>query len=218
MDARRPIKTRSAEWAQRCSQFLCRFGITPNLVSVVSVAFALLVAGCYWASDYFESSLWQRSIFLLGAAIGIQLRLICNLMDGMIAIEGGKATRNGDIYNEIPDRFADLIIIVAAGIWAGDRVYSDLAWLAGALSILIACIRMQGAALTQEHDFSGPMAKPQRMALLTLVTLLLIALGCFNVTLPVMFWALLVLIVGEALTIVRRIRNLSIKLGGHQPK
>ncbi len=49
------------------------------------------------------------------AAVGIQLRLVCNLMDGMLAVEGGLKTANGDLFNEFPDRIADVAILAALG-------------------------------------------------------------------------------------------------------
>ena len=45
----------------------------------------------------------SRALLLLAAA-GIQLRLLCNLLDGMLAVEEGFKSKTGDIYNDLPDR------------------------------------------------------------------------------------------------------------------
>jgi phosphatidylglycerophosphate synthase len=45
---------------------------------------------------------------------GIQLRLLCNLLDGMVAIEGGFKTKTGEIFNELPDRLSDALILIGA--------------------------------------------------------------------------------------------------------
>lgn len=46
----------------------------------------------------------------------MQSRLLCNLFDGMVAIEGGKKSANGDLYNDMPDRFADALFIIPVGM------------------------------------------------------------------------------------------------------
>ena len=51
----------------------------------------------------------MRGVILLLAALCIQLRLVCNLLDGMVAVEHGKGSPSGPIWNELPDRFADVL-------------------------------------------------------------------------------------------------------------
>ena len=61
---------------------------------------------------------WVWIGFVL-AAVCVQLRLLCNLLDGMVAIEGGKQSPTGMLYNEFPDRVADSLFLVALGYAAG---------------------------------------------------------------------------------------------------
>ena len=37
---RRPLKSRGTDWARRLSRFLLRAGLTPNVVSLLSILFA----------------------------------------------------------------------------------------------------------------------------------------------------------------------------------
>lgn len=37
------------------------------------------------------------------------------MLDGMVAIEGGHQSKAGPIYNDVPDRFSDVIIFFCAG-------------------------------------------------------------------------------------------------------
>ena len=107
---------------------------------------------------------WQTIAGLVVAAICVQLRLLCNLLDGMVAIEGGRRSAVGALFNEIPDRIADSLFIVALGYAI------DTAWLgwAGALAAAVtAYIRVLGGSLGLPQDFRGPQAKPHRMAVLT---------------------------------------------------
>src|SRR5580698_6464905 len=77
-DNRRPLKTRSAGWAQYLAAVLVRAGASPNAISVASVVFAALGA---WLLVRFANS-----GALLGAALCIQLRLLCNMLDGIVAL------------------------------------------------------------------------------------------------------------------------------------
>ena len=96
------------------------------------------------------------------------LSLLCNLLDGMVAVEGGLKTKSGEIFNDLPDRLADPILFICAGYSLAGLVPHGVAlgYLAGLLSVLTAYVRVLGAAAGAGHDFSGPMAKPHRMALL----------------------------------------------------
>ena len=44
--ARRQLKTRDKPWAQKLARWIGGTGITPNMISVVSVVFAILGAVC----------------------------------------------------------------------------------------------------------------------------------------------------------------------------
>jgi len=160
-DNRRPLTTRSSAWARKLAAELAQSSITPNQISLLSLFFALtgslvLVWGL---------SPWS----LLLCAVCAQMRLLCNLLDGMVAVEGGRQTPDGILYNELPDRVADVLFLVALG-YAAQQPW--LGWLAAVLAVLTAYVRVFGGSLGQAQDFRGPMAKPHRMALLTVACLI----------------------------------------------
>jgi len=95
---RRPIAARASGWARSISAALARSSVTPNQISMLSIVFAALGALMLWLAT---------PLALVVAAACIQLRLVCNLLDGMVAMEGGKKTPTGALYNEFPDRVAD---------------------------------------------------------------------------------------------------------------
>ena len=65
----------------------------------------------------------------LVAACCIQLRLLCNVLDGLLAIEGGLQTKSGAVFNELPDRLSDTVILVCAGYAVGEMPWvSALGW------------------------------------------------------------------------------------------
>jgi len=155
---RRPIRARSSGWATGSAAWLARSGISPNQISTASMFFALLGALAFWASRW---NAWA----LVAAAACIQLRLLCNLFDGMVAVEGGKRSAVGEVYNEIPDRVSDTLFLVAAGY---TTPWPELGWAAAVLAVGTAYVRAFGASLGNGNDFAGPLAKQQRMAMLTI--------------------------------------------------
>ena len=193
-------------WASAVSRALLRAGARPNQVSVLSIVFA---AGAGWCLARGGAPLWWEWLL---AALGIQLRLLCNLMDGMLAVEGGLKSPNGDLYNEFPDRLADVIILAALGQAGGDAVSALLGWLCACGALMTACARTHGASLTGAHDFRGPMAKPHRMALATAACLVMVALHFLGSPARPLPWLLGVMLAGIALTLCRRLGALSRQL------
>lgn len=188
-------------------------GITPNTISALSVVFAACGAAAYLAAG--GKIPWAAG-WITGAAC-IQLRLICNLMDGMVAIEGGRKSVTGDLWNEIPDRLADGIFLVSAA-WA-----VGLPWvgaLAAWAAVMTAYVRAMGASLTGIQDYCGPFAKPHRMAILTIASLLTAAEPAMGGIVPrgeIMRFALYLIAAGTCVTIFRRTRRLAARLKEAKP-
>ncbi|MBK9081381.1 MAG: CDP-alcohol phosphatidyltransferase family protein [Rhizobiales bacterium] len=159
---RRPLASRDTTLARRLTQALLATSVTPNQISLLSIVFAAAGAAALLAAP-------QRPWAWLAAALAIQLRLLCNLLDGMVAVEGGRGSTLGALYNEIPDRIADSILIVALGHAAGAPW---LGWAGALAAALTAYVRTLGGSLGLPQDFRGPMAKPQRMATMTLACVL----------------------------------------------
>jgi phosphatidylglycerophosphate synthase len=161
---RRPIAARASGWAVKLSAALAQSTITPNQISLLSVFFAALGA---------MMLAWSPNLAgLLLCAVCVQLRLVCNLLDGMVAMEGGKQTATGALFNEFPDRVADSLLIVGLG-YAAHMPW--LGWLGALLAALTAYVRVFGGSLGLPQDFRGPLAKQHRMAVLTAACLLAIA-------------------------------------------
>lgn len=171
--ARRPLRSRDTAWAAALARRAKEVGLTPNAISILSIVFAGFGALCLMtASD--ACSRIAASLVWLGAVVLIQLRLLCNLIDGMVAIEGGMKSPAGGLYNEVPDRIADPLLLLAAGYcneWVVKLWGIPLGWLAAVLSVLTAYIRVLGGTLTGTQSFMGPMAKQHRMAVLTVACL-----------------------------------------------
>lgn len=171
VENRRPIKARGNRLAAATATMLARKGVLPNQISVASMGFALLAGFCFWVGLGYTEQTGQRVLLVL-AALAIQGRLLCNLFDGMVAVEGGLKTPGGEVYNELPDRVADSLIILGVGYglqawpWA-----AHVGWAAALMAMATAYIRVLGGSCGLPQKFLGPMAKQQRMALLTAAAL-----------------------------------------------
>jgi len=149
---------------------------------------------------------------LLGAAVAIQGRLLCNLFDGMVAVEGGLRSKTGDLWNDVPDRFADPLIIIPAGYAAGLPWAVEVGWIAGLVAVLTAYSRWLGAGLGRGQDFRGPLAKPQRMAVMTIAAVIAAAATWWQLAGWVLVAALVVVAAGGLMTLTLRLRRLAQQL------
>lgn len=202
--ARRPLKSRQTAWAKTLSRLIAQAGITPNMISFMSMVFALLSL----ASAIYAAKTGER-IYLILAALFIQMRLICNLMDGMVAVEFGKKSKTGDLWNDVPDRFADVAIILGAGYFENSYPLAvEIAWANSVLAVMTAYLRVLGASLNSPHYYIGPMAKPQRMAILT-------AAYIGSAIYPgagLLYGTLLIMLIGQIVTCARRLNLITIDL------
>ena len=112
---RREIPQRSSRWAAKSADILAAAKLTPNQISVGSVVFAAVgAAALIWSAQTGDAMI--RAVLLAAAAACIPLRLLLNMLDGMLAVEKGMSSPVGDIYNELPDRISDVLFLAAAGI------------------------------------------------------------------------------------------------------
>ncbi len=163
--ARRPLTSRDSLWARALANWLAQRRVPPNAISLASLGFAALGAAAMLAAPGMTGGA-RATLFVL-AAVCIQLRLLCNLLDGMVAVEGGLGSKSGEIYNEVPDRIADPLLLVPAGYATGFALGPELGWLCGLLALFTAYIRAMGGSAGLAQGFQGPMAKPHRMAAMT---------------------------------------------------
>lgn len=150
-EGRRPIKERTTGWARALARAVAATGLTPNQISVISVVISLGAMANFYYHNY------------LAAALCITCRLLCNMIDGMVAVEHNMKSPSGEIFNELPDRLSDTATILGAG-YACQMVQLSL-W-TSLVAVLTAYIRTLCTHAGAPADFGGPMAKQQRMKLL----------------------------------------------------
>jgi phosphatidylglycerophosphate synthase len=215
---RRPIASRERELSKRLAFWLVHRGIPPNAISIAGMFAGVLAGAAFAATDL---SGWDRPFFLL-AALLMQLRLLANMLDGMVAVQTQRASPLGELFNEVPDRISDVAILIGAGYALGSR--PELGYLAACIALFTAYLRAEGKVAGAHQEFCGPMAKPQRMFIMTL-TALYCGLtprnwqpslpGFPETQLPVA--ALTVIVVGGLWTAVRRLRRIARALDRDRP-
>jgi phosphatidylglycerophosphate synthase len=162
---RRPIAVRHWAIFRNLAVWLAARGVSPNSISLAGMGCGI-AAGIVLASTSWCSSMEQR-IAWLAAALLIQFRLLANMLDGMVAIECRKASPVGELFNEVPDRISDVATLVGAGYASGGDV--TLGYLAACIALFTAYVRAMGKAAGAAQEFCGPMAKQQRMFLVTVI-------------------------------------------------
>ena len=205
--SRRVLATRNAEWARRLARRLAGCGVRPNAVSVAGAGFALAAGMAFWLSS--GSARGWRAALLLAAAACVQARLLCNLLDGMLAVEQGLNSRTGEVFNDLPDRIADVLILVGAGYAVRHLAYGPtLGWAAALSAVFTAYVRVLGGSLDLTQHFIGPMAKQHRMFTLTVVTCLAAVEALAGMPSRAIPAGLAVIVSGSVATTIRRTRRI----------
>src|SRR5437667_10096599 len=210
---RRPIATRNRKWAQAATIWLASRNVSPNAISIAGMC-ACIVAGIALGA----TSIADYRILWLIAALGAQLRLTANMLDGMVAIASSRTSKTGELYNEVPDRISDAAVFIGAGFAWGGNV--TLGYIATILAIFTAYVRAAGKIAGSPNEFCGPMAKQHRMLVVTLICVYaaitprswqMIAFDDLRIGLTTL--GLAAIIVGCVITVIRRLARITHALG-----
>jgi len=213
---RRPIAARNLKGMQAIASWMARKGFSANGISVAGMGFGTLAGVALFLTSRLPDG--ARLLWIVGAVF-IQLRLLANLFDGMVAIERGTASKVGELYNEVPDRISDSATLIGLGYAAGGDVLLGLG--AALAAMMTAYVRAVGKGAGAPNEFCGPMAKQQRMFLATMGSLFgavaptawqRLPLGCCTLGVPACI--LSVILAGSLVTVVRRLLKIGARLRG----
>jgi phosphatidylglycerophosphate synthase len=206
---RRPIATRNRKWAQAATAWLASRNVSPNAISIAGLC-ACITAGLALGLTSVE----YNRVFWLIALLGAQLRLTANMLDGMVALVSSRASKVGELYNEVPDRISDAAVFIGAGYaWGGNVA---LGYITTILAIFTAYVRAAGKVVGTPNEFCGPMAKQHRMLVITIACLYSLVVPRSwqifhfdNLKVGVMALALTLIIAGCLVTVVRRLQRIA---------
>ena len=211
---RRPLASRGWKISEHIANFLAGSGATPNAISIAG-----MICGICGGAMFAETARSMHSwIFWLAGALFVQLRLLANLYDGMVAVARGVASPVGELFNEVPDRVSDAATLIGFGYAAGSNAL--LGFVASIFAIFLAYVRAQGKVAGAQQEFCGPMAKQQRMAAVTIAAVLSAILSLMPAVIgnpgyerwKIPEWTLWIIIAGSIITVIRRLHRIATAL------
>ena len=155
--SRRPIARMFRATARAPVRACVWLDIHPDWISMSSIAAWAAAGACFWRAGGYP-------VLLLGGSLLCCLRLWLNMLDGMVALASGKASRRGEIVNELPDRFSDVLIFV--GIAHSGLCHLVAGYWTAIMALITAYVGIIGQAVGARREFGGVMSKPWRMATL----------------------------------------------------
>jgi phosphatidylglycerophosphate synthase len=207
--SRRPIGERFRATAHPFTRWCVRAGIHPDVISFASILAAALAGWCFLFAGRFP-------ILLLIAPPFMLLRLWLNMLDGMVALEGGKASLRGEILNDLPDRISDVLIF--AGVAHSGLCHLATGYWAAIMAVMTAYVGVFGQAVGIGRQFGGIMSKPWRMIVLAIGAWWTLAVIGFNNAkmvlggLTILDWTCIVIIIGCVQTIWVRLARIMRRL------
>src|SRR6266404_3994091 len=201
--SRRPIANIFRRTAETATRFCVRNGIHPDAISYLSIVASAAAAICFWKSG-------QTRWLLILAPLLCYLRLWFNMLDGMVAVAANKASRRGEILNDLPDRISDVIIFV--GVAHSGLMNPFIGYWAAIFTVVTAYVGLFGQALGAQRAFGGIMSKPWRMVALHIGAWLEFVGRRSFAGFTILDWTCFIVIAGCVQTIVVRLKRITVAL------
>ena len=167
----------------------------PDLFTYGALALSALAGWALFSAQAQRAWLWL-------VPAGALIRLLFNLLDGLVARELGLAGAWGEVKNEFGDRLADSAIFL--GLAFGGYADARLAALALALILCVSYLGVLSKALTGRRLYAGIFGKGDRMISLALFTFY----PLFSGDLTSYNWYLAAAALAATVTIVQRLGSL----------
>jgi archaetidylinositol phosphate synthase len=140
-----------------------KIGLTPNIISVIGLALAILSATAY------AMVAQNQPVLLLLAVVLLLASGFCDILDGVLARTHQQASVFGGFFDSLLDRYADAAVY--AGVMIGGLC--DPAWGLVALvgSLLVSYSRARAEAAGIKMESVGIAERAERMIILAAATL-----------------------------------------------
>jgi len=123
-----------------------RIGLTPNRISVISVALAFLSAIAYWAYGTWQT----QKLYILLATVLLLLSGFCDALDGVLARLYQETTAFGGFLDSLLDRYADAAVYVGIIVGGLCNQFWGLTALVGSLLVSYARARAEAGGIKTE--------------------------------------------------------------------
>jgi len=165
-------------------------GLTPNQVSAIGIAFAMLSALAYW--------IWRfHLLLLLAAPILLLASGFCDALDGALARIYGETTTFGGFLDSLLDRYADAIVFCGIILGGLCDPFWGLVALMGSLLVSYARARAEAAGVKMEAV--GIAERAERLIILAIASFLSITWR------EALSWGVIVLAIITNLTVLQRV-------------
>lgn len=170
---------------------LGRAGVDPDALTLAAIPVATVAGIALLLSP-------QVPLLLVLVPLCAVGRLLLNLLDGALARRLGRTHARGELYNELADRLADVVMLAPVAFLPGAQPETVLLGVTGAVLASFAGLAPKAAGGTR--IYRGILSKPGRMALLSVFSLLALALGS-----DAWWWFGPLLLAGTAATSAERV-------------
>lgn len=189
------LRDASRSLTEPLAEIVDRAGLTPNMLSVLSLFFSSLAFLFYYlsASDH-------RMLF--AAAIMVMLNGIADAVDGALARRMGYADRRGDFLDHVIDRYSDVLLL--SGIIFAGYVMWEIGLLAVVGVLMTSYIGTQAQAVSLRRCYGGMLGRADRLVFLIIATLANALYPHRIEGLQVLGWMVLIVMVLSHITAMQR--------------
>ncbi|HII05924.1 MAG TPA: CDP-alcohol phosphatidyltransferase family protein [Methanotrichaceae archaeon] len=190
------LRSKSLALTEPLAALAERAGATPNMISLLSMIFALAAGVFYYLSAGGVSLLYLAALMVL-------LNAVFDAVDGALARRTGTVEPRGDFLDHVIDRYADMAILVGI-VLAG---YVSEVWGIFAVMgvLLTSYLGTQAQALRLGRLYGGIMGRADRLTLILGATIANALFPGYVAGLSILGWAVILITVASHVTALQRI-------------
>jgi CDP-diacylglycerol--glycerol-3-phosphate 3-phosphatidyltransferase len=143
-------------------------GVSPDALTLAAVPVGAVAGAAILVSP---SAPWVLIVVPLAAAA----RLVLNLLDGALARRTGRIHARGELFNEVGDRLADVLMLAPVALVPGAHPATVLLGVTVAVLASFTSVAIKAAGGTR--SYRGILSKPGRMVLLSVTSITVIVVG-----------------------------------------
>ncbi|WP_406656534.1 archaetidylinositol phosphate synthase [Methanolobus sp. ZRKC2] len=200
-NALRPL---ASKFLEPVAKTTANAGISPDTVSLLSLAFAALSGIMYYYSR-------SDPLIVLVAGLLVALNSFLDAMDGLMARYLEIASPRGDFLDHVIDRYSDVFII--CGIFFGGYVYWQIGVVAIVGVLLTSYLGTQAQALHLGRYYGGIIGRADRLVLIMLASLVYFIYPYQVYGFSSLGWMILIIAIGSHITALQRIAHIWKQLG-----